>query len=409
MNRTTGNKAIVLTVCIFAAMAVLGLSDNLRGAALPRIQFDFDVSEFHIGLILATNSLGYLIACAYTARLSGKIGIRVCLAISLLLMVIAGVMISQAHFFLFLLLSFFVLNLGCGMMDVSANVIISSVYSRNIGTMMNLTHFFYGAGAIFSPMIAVWLMFSTIGGQELGWRYMYLIVLSIALIPAMLALFTRMTADVGEKKKRGFLAMLKDRNLCLVIVIITLGCIAEAGIAAWLIAYLERAHYFESDRAALALTAFFVVYTATRLLAGPLIDKIGVVNSLILMTGIATVMLVSGVLLGISGVPLLITAGIGIAPIYPTVMAALSKLYPERIDIAISVVVTVMGIVLVPANLVIGAIITVSRSAFTAAGIEAATLYAYSAGIMFMAICGLGAALAAIFLRKGLMRSNQLI
>jgi len=62
-------------------------------------------------------------------------------------------------------------------------------------------------------------------------------------------------------------------------------------------------------------------------------------------------------MIGEEGAILLAIAGIGIAPIYPTVMALVAKRYARGTDTAITFTVTLMGIGSVIGNLLIGYII----------------------------------------------------
>jgi len=45
---------------------MFGISENVKEPAIPRIQLDFKFKEVHLRLLLALNSLGYLLACGYT-------------------------------------------------------------------------------------------------------------------------------------------------------------------------------------------------------------------------------------------------------------------------------------------------------------------------------------------------------
>lgn len=61
---------------IFLGFIVFGISENVKGPAIPRIQFDFYLDEKQLGTLLSLNALGYLIACSFTAILVRKWGIK---------------------------------------------------------------------------------------------------------------------------------------------------------------------------------------------------------------------------------------------------------------------------------------------------------------------------------------------
>jgi fucose permease len=305
--------------------------------------------------------------------------------------------------------AFFVLNLGFGMMEISLGVIAATTFTRNTGRMINLAHFFYGFGSVCSPILSTGLILARFGDQILGWRYMYLIVLSFALIPAMLALLGRIHKQDYNKKKTGYAALLKKPTLWLTVMILAFGAVSEMGIGAWLVNYLEKAYFFTSEQAALRLTLFFVCFTLTRLLLGPAIDRIGFINSLAIVTAFTGVMITAGVLLGEAGSVLLILAGVGVAPIFPTVMALIAKLFADEIDLAMTSIITAMGIIMMPANLLIGGIINYARTAFSGDYGDAGIRMAYAAGFLFMALCSFGSFVFTMVLRARQRKAGQLV
>ena len=406
---TKNRNYILFTIAIFASFAIFGFSENVRSTAFPRIQEEFAITELHIGLLLAINSIGYVTACSYTAALAKKIGIKTCMVLTHILMAISGIGIFFSQSYLMLAASFFVLNLGYGMAEISNGIVAATIYTKYTGTMLNLAHFSYGAGAVFAPVAATSLMAVQYGDRLFGWRYMYIIILSFALMPAIPALLGRLKKQDYNKKKTGYALILKKRSLWLTVMILTFGVISEIGIAAWLVGFLEKAYSFPEDQAALRMTLYFVCFTIARLLLGPLIDKIGFINSLVFSAAFAGAMITIGVLIGEAGTPLLVLAGIGTAPVFPTVMAVIAKLFQDEIDLAITSVTTIMGIILVPANLLFGGIIDLLRQIFTDSHGEAGVGMAYSAGFMIVGLCCFASSTFALLLRKRQKKAGQLV
>jgi len=306
-------------------------------------------------------------------------------------------------------LAFFILNLGFGMMEMSLGVMAAAAFTKNTGMMLNLMHFFYGAGAVFSPVATTGLMAAQFGGRLFGWRYMYMIILSFMLIPAIPALITRLGRQDYDKKKTGYSVLLKKPSIWLIIVILAFGVTCEVGIVAWLVNFLEKAYSFSKERAALYLTFFFICFTATRLLLGPVTDKIGLINTLTAATVFAGLAITAGVLLGEPGALLLVAAGIGVSLFYPTVIAITAKLFIDEIDLAMTAVTTAMGVIVVPANLMVGAIINQARPVFTDMYGDAGVRAAYSAGYLFLAVCSFCAFVFLLLLRKTQKKAGQLV
>ena len=328
---------------------------------------------------------------------------------ALSVMAVSGIFICVSRGFISLLISYFILYLGNGMLEISLNIIAATLFTKKLGTMMNLAHFFYGAGSVFSPVISARLMAARFGEGVLSWRYMYLIVMSCALIPVIPALVGRLEKREYNKKKTGYRVLLKNPTFWLTVSVLTLGSICEMGVGAWLVNYLEKSLLLTGENAAFLLTVFFVCFTLSRLFAGPVTDKFGFINSLAFSTGFAGVMITAGVLCGKPGVALLIIAGIGVAPVYPTVMAVISKLFSDEIDLAMTAVTTVMGILMVPANLLPGLIVYFARFVFTNIYGEAGVGMAYSAGYLFLGLCCMGSAACAVVLRNRQKNAGRLV
>ena len=177
---------ILFTVGIFLTFLIFGFSDNIRGTAIPRIQAEFFLSELHLGLLLAINSVGYLIGCTLTTSISDKIGIKYSHILGLVLIAVAGVFIFFAPNFPLVMASFFAMSFGFGVVEISVGVLAAKIFTKNTGTMMNLAHFAFGAGSVIAPMISTTIMMARFGSQIASWRYVYLIALSFALIPTVL-------------------------------------------------------------------------------------------------------------------------------------------------------------------------------------------------------------------------------
>ncbi|MDR1094393.1 MAG: MFS transporter, partial [Clostridiales bacterium] len=330
-------------MAIFSGYLIFGFSENIKGPAVPRIQADFSLSAFQVGLLLATNSLAYLTACGYTAALSRKIGSRMSLTVALTVMAAAGACICFAPAFPVLALSYFLMYLGNGMLEIVLGLMAAAAFTKNTGAKMNLAHGFYGLSSCVSPMLSAGLMGARFGTGELGWRYMYLIVLSSAFLPVIPALLCRLPGQGGTKNAVDYRKHLKDPSAWLVIALLSLGVTCEMGAGGWLVNFAEKARGFSENEAALALTAFFVCFTLARLALGPLADKLGFERALMLFTGFAAAATVAGVLSGRFGIGLLAAAGFGIGPVYPTVMALTARMFRRNLEAAITVTLIVVG------------------------------------------------------------------
>lgn len=410
MKKKRDLNGIILIATVFIGFLVFGLSENIKGPAIPRIQDNFSLNEAQLGMLLALNSIGYLIACTYTPFLSKKIGLKNTTILCFLIMAFSGILIGMAPNYIFFSGSYFIMYLGNGMLEIALGVIAAIAFTKNTGTMMNLSHFFYGLSSMVAPLIATKLMSSNLGGQALGWRGMYLIVLLLSLIPIIPTLMGKFPKSKNEESvgiKESFKEMIKDKKILLITFILSFGVTCEMTVGGWLANYLEKAQGFSGEDASKVLMGFFFFFMLARLVLGPIIDKLGFVKSLLIVSTFAGISIIIGILLGKGATLLLMLSGIGIAPIYPTVMAIIAKEFREKIEIAMSFVLTFMGIAIVIGNLLVGVVVDLCKMIFSNIyGIELGIKLAYSAGFIFIGGCSLICALGSLRLLK-VLRSEE--
>src|SRR5690606_27873777 len=94
---------------------------------------------------------------------------------------------------------------------------------------------------------------------------------------------------------------------------------------------------------------------------GIVTDKIGYVLSLIIFSAISAICTFIAIFGGEGTAYLFAVSGVGIAMVYPTVMAFIAKRYPTGSDTAVTFTVTMMGIGSVIGNYVIGLVSELAR------------------------------------------------
>jgi len=404
------NKTYALQLAtIFLGFIIFGLSENIKGPAIPRIQFDFRLDEQQIGSLLSLNSFGYLLACSFTAYLTRKIGIK---AVSLLAfgsMLVSGFFIFFSQSYSVFSFSYFFMYIGNGMLEIGLAILGARIFVRNTGTMLNLSHFFYGLSSTVAPMIASGLMSVNVFGYMLDWRGMYLLMLSLSVLPMIPAVLSKFPGDdLSHEERVPWQVLVRDPALWMIVLILTFGVVSELAVGGWLVNFLEKAYEWNSVSASGMLSAFFLCFSIARLVLGPLTDKIGFTLSLILFSGFSALCTIAAIVGGESMAFLFAAAGIGISPIYPTVMALIAKRYPRGTDTAITFTVTLMGIGSVIGNFAIGAIISGIKNIFgTDSGIG--LLRGLQAGYGFIGLCALICSLSGCVLYRYLKSRKELL
>ncbi|WP_204498192.1 MFS transporter [Aquibacillus albus] len=391
-------------IVVFGGFLMFGISENIKGPALPAIQADFQVSEAKLGILLALNALGFLIACSFTSTLINKIGLKLTSVIMFGSMAISGLFIYLSSNYVILSASYFFLNIGNGMLEISLAIIAARIFTKNTGTMLNLSHFFYGLGSTVAPIFAASMMGWYVMNAELGWRGMYLVMLSFSLIPIIPVLISRLPNETAEKEDRISLkGLYRDPIAWLIVVALTFGIIAELGMASWLVNYLVKVYGWTLDDGSELLSLFFLLFMFARLLLGPITDKFGYTKSIIIFSAFSGMCGLAGILIGEKAAILFAIAGIGIAPVYPTMMALLAKRYPKGTDTAITFTVTLIGIGSVIGNLLIGFIIDIVSL------LSNNNILGLHAGYGFISISALACSASCVVIYVVLRKNNQVI
>lgn len=407
----TKKNYIVLLLVVFSGFLVFGFSENIKGPAIPRMQADFRLSELQIGLLLSINSLGYLLASMFTGWLSTKTGLKFVCLLAFGSMAVSGVFIYFSAGYTLFTLSYFLMYIGNGILEISLAILAARIFIRNTGTMMNLAHFFYGLSSMAAPFFASIMMGWHMFGAQLDWRGMYFIMLSLAVLPFAAAALPRFPRDERKSEDRISMKMfLRDRAAWLIVAVLSFGVVSELAIAGWLVNFLEKAYNWDTKASSGMLSAFFLFFMLARLVLGPVTDKIGYVKSLVVFAAASGVCSLAAVALGEPGAVLFALAGLGIAPIYPTVMALLAKRYPNGTENAITVTVTILGISVVIGNFLVGAITEWAKDGFTLLrDAQTGLVMGLQAGYVFIGLNAIACSVMAVFLHRYLKRKEQVL
>ncbi|RSK27581.1 MFS transporter [Bacillus sp. HMF5848] len=403
------NYYILLSI-VFGGFLIFGLSENIKGPAIPVIQHDFNLNQSQLGILLALNSLGYLLACAYTSVLSDRIGVKWTGIIAFVSMALAGVFIYLSTNYVFLSASFFFLYVGNGMLEIGLGIMAARIFTKNTGAMMNLAHFFYGLSSTVAPTMAASMMGWNLYGAEMSWRGVYFLILLLSLLPIVPSLFGKFPGEVtDEQATTSYRSLVRDPIAWLIVAILSFGVVSELSIGSWLVHFLVNAYTWDLDSASWMLSMFFLFFMLSRLFLGPLTDRIGFTLSIAIFSAFSGSCGLLGLMIGEKGAILFAVSGVGIALIYPTVMAIIAKRYAKGTGTAITFTVTLLGIASVLGNLLIGFIIDIVTVMYSARGEVAAEVIGLKVGYGFISSLAIVCSVCSFILYRMLKKKNQLI
>jgi len=178
--RHTGLLVLLLA---YAGFIGLGLSNSLMGVAWPSVRDTFGQPQDALGVYLIGNTIGYMLASAFSGRLLARLGAGTMLALSGSLVGVSLLAAGSAPSWPALVALGFAAGLSGGAIDGGLNGYAAAHFSPRA---MNWLHACFGIGATFGPAI----MTAVLAGG-LSWRVGFWIVAGLQLALALCFGLTR--------------------------------------------------------------------------------------------------------------------------------------------------------------------------------------------------------------------------
>ncbi len=270
---------------VTAAFALGGVTVSAWGPRLPAIKASLNLGTAAIGLLLAGVTIGSILGLLSSTSVLRRLGARRALTASLLLvgaaMTVMGLALIAGSVML-LAVAFVVTGAGVGLLDVLINVEGAAVERRAGRTLMPGMHAAWSIGATAGAGIGA--ACAALGVSPAA----QLIGEAIAIAMAGVAMARGIPPGQHEPEQapgsseRGRLTRLQhwargwlDWRL-LLIGLVMLGCeLGEGSANSWLTLAVRSDHGQSAAAAALFFTAFAVSEAVTRILAGPVVDRLG--------------------------------------------------------------------------------------------------------------------------------------
>lgn len=315
-----------LLALAYLAFIGLGLPDPLPGTLWPAIAPAYRLPNAALGLVLGGAAAGYVVAGLLAGRLITWMGIGGVLAASLGATALAAAGQAFAPPWAGFVALAVLAGLGGGAVDAALNAFAAARFKPR---HLNWMHGCWGLGATLGPALAAALL-----AADLGWQagYAAVALILIALTTGFALTLRRWDAAAplppAARVSAGQVLRLPLARRQMLIFFVYTGL--EAGAGQWAATVLA-ARGATAAEAAAAATLFWGALAGGRIALGFVVDRIGADRLLRLCAPIA-VLAALAFAAGI-GTPALVVMAIGLAPIYPTLMART----PARLGAAASV------------------------------------------------------------------------
>ena len=324
-GREPASRLLVRRLACVGLLAI-GLIAGAAGPALPGIREAFQVSLGQLGLLQVTGASGYMLAAFIAGILADRIGTRAVLLGGVLAVVGGIAWFTATGSWITAIVASTVFGCGVGVLDGVINTLVNEHSGDARGADLNLTHGFFGIGAVGAPMLGGVLL--SIG---LKWPAVYAAGFVATLATGVLAWRLRLDRAHLTREAPPSLAVLGTPVLGLLALILALYVGVELTVGNWAFTHLKTT-YAAADAVAGAATAlYWGGIMVGRFAMGTIGARISphrliLANALVAAIALAAALLAPTLALAVVALAVL---GVAIANIFPAVIAIAGEAYPH--------------------------------------------------------------------------------
>lgn len=313
----TRRQLVAWRTAIFTIFLIMGVGFASWASRLPAVKNDLGINDLQVGVLLfvsgVTSIAGLSLANVIVARWGARRGMFATIITFALGVVVAGAGVEFLQSYVVAAIGLGLMGLGMSATDVMMNVEAAAVEQAFERTLMPLFHAFFSLGTVAGAGLGVAMAALGIGvGWHLGAAGLLVAVaglLSLRAVPVRESMHDDPATSITRRERLAeVLAVWRDPRTYAIGAIMLGMAFAEGSANDWLTIAMVDGHDQTEAVGAIALTVFSVAMTTFRILGGPLVDRIGRVWSLRILSIAAGVGLVMFIL-----APNLPIAFIGIA------------------------------------------------------------------------------------------------
>ncbi len=334
-QRTTPPLLRLSIALAFLTFILIGANDGAFGVLLPNLQLQYHVDKATISLLFLCSTFGYFIASLNNGLLMAKLGNQRTLMIGTLIFFCGVGTLMLIPPFVLTLLAFCFIGAGGATLDAGLNSYI--VQLPNSTVQLNYLHFFYGIGALLGPIVA-----SSILAIHWSWNNTYILwsAFSLLILLGLGLFFRERTKTIDANQKEGeqpsndhrLSVTLKRRVVWLAAIFLLIYVGTEVSMGNWSYSFLTEQRQSLPLLAGWMVSGYWLGLSLGRLVMGHIGARIG--NQRLIQ--LCLVGVVIGLLLlwlapwQIASALGLCLTGFSLGPIFPTTIALMPTLVPQR-------------------------------------------------------------------------------
>ncbi len=339
----TGINKRYISICAYTTFLCFGLCMTVIGPAIGEIAATFGVRSGAMGLLTVSFSVGFIASVFLSGFVADRISLKPLLCFG------QAVVSAGLGAFAFCetietgMAAYLLIGLGGGLVQISANTLISSLHHETRASSLNLLHFFYGTGALSGPILSGLAI-----SRGFYWYTIYSVLAGMALLVLLVLLPARFPSrqEPSASPMATFLSIIKSGYVMLIALAAVLYVGIEMGINSWSVLYLETSLGMEKVAASAVLSYFWFfmtfgriicIYCARVMRAGTLL------LALCTGSGVACAGFAVSHNALIAGLALSLT-GLFFSGVFPLLIGLGGNAYPGQVGAITSVMLTSLGV-----------------------------------------------------------------
>ncbi|MGN6221355.1 MAG: MFS transporter [Microbacterium sp.] len=313
----TRTQLVRWRAAIFTIFFITGLGFASWASRLPAVKADLGINDLQLGVLLfvsgAASIVGLSLANVIVARWGARRGMFATIITFSAGGLVAGLGVQFLQSYAVVCVAMVLLGIGMSATDVMMNVEAAAVEQSFEKTLMPLFHAFFSFGTVAGAGIGIAMAAWNVGVAWHLWGAGALVLiaglLSLTAVPTREIVHDDPATTVSRRERFAeLLSVWRDPRTYAIGAIMLGMAFAEGSANDWLTIAMVDGHGQTDAVGAIALTVFSIAMTVFRVLGGPLVDRIGRVWTLRILSVAAGVGLITFIL-----APTLPIAFVGIA------------------------------------------------------------------------------------------------
>lgn len=312
----------LLIAIIYIAFISLGLPDSLLGSAWPVMYPQLHVPISYMGIISMIIAFGTILSSLASDFLNRKLGTGLVTALSVFTTAAALFGFSVSDSFILLCMIAFPYGLGAGAVDAALNNYVALHFSSK---HMSWLHCFWGVGASVSPYIMGFCLTSGWGWQKGYFSVSVIQIILTVILFISLPLWKKNSEKSEEREAKvvGLRGAFKIKGVPYVMAAFFCYCAMESTAGLWASSYLKEYRGTSEETAAMFASLFYLGITLGRFICGFVSEKLGdkrLIRIGVCAAAFGVILILLPLQTDIFALTGLIAAGVGCAPVYPSII-----------------------------------------------------------------------------------------